>query len=67
MLPLRPCANDRCMIPFRPGKPWAKYCSHKCADAARHRKYYRRKKARRARAEQLGIKACLQERGRSSP
>jgi len=44
------CANERCAggeggkpKRFTPLKPWRKYCSKACGDAARHRAYYQRK------------------------
>lgn len=40
------CAHKKCGREFIPKKPWGKYCKAACGDAARHRRYYRRKKAK---------------------
>lgn len=38
------CKN--CKEKFKPGKPWAKYCSVACGDAVRGARYYKSKKAK---------------------
>ena len=38
------CANEKCSKRFKPGKPWARYCSRRCGDAARMRTHYWRVK-----------------------
>jgi hypothetical protein len=55
MQDIKRCANQTCGIPFKPGKPWARYCSFRCAGTVRKRRWRRRVKARRVRLEEQGF------------